>query len=143
MRGTEMKEAYENKGTERRMDLGDLRRREILRSQKARRRRERLVKKAVLICAFACAVIFVFGRCALHGKAEAEKQHKFKYYTSVQLSYGETLWSLSEKYMDEEIYTNASYIEEVKSINHIHDEDDVMAGKMLIVPYYSTEYIAN
>jgi len=143
MKRSEMNGSNEIERMPRRMDLGDLRRREILRSQKARRRRERLVKKAVLICVFACALIFVFGKFALHGKAEAEKQHKFKYYTSVQLSYGETLWSLSEKYMDEELYTNASYIEEVKSINHIHDEDDVMAGKMLIVPYYSTEYIAN
>lgn len=125
------------------MDQGELRRRQILNGQKARRRRERIAKRVAMFAAVLCVIVFVFGRFALNGKAEAEKVHKFKYYTSVQLQYGESLWSLSEKYMDDELYTNASYIEEVKSINHIHDEDEVMAGKMLIVPYYSTEYIAN
>jgi hypothetical protein len=68
---------------------------------------------------------------------------KYKYYTSVQLEYGDTLWKVADRYMDSEFYNHISYIEEVKSINHIHDENEVMAGKMLIIPYYSTDYIAN
>ena len=45
--------------------------------------------------------------------------------------------------MDKEMNTRTSFIAEVKSINHISDENEIIAGKLLIVPYYSTEYIAD
>ncbi len=79
----------------------------------------------------------------LHSSADSEKEHKFKYYTSVVIEEGDTLWSIADQYMDREIQGKAAYIDEVKSINHIRDGNRIIAGQMLIVPYYSTEYIAD
>lgn len=79
----------------------------------------------------------------LHSNADSEKEHKFKYYTSVVIEEGDTLWSIADQYMDKEIQGKIAYIDEVKSINHIHDGNRIIAGQMLIVPYYSTEYIAD
>lgn len=95
-----------------------------------------LLIKGVILC-----FVLVMMLCALslHGKASA-KTEKYKYYTSITISYGDTLWSIAEEYMDKDFYTKKSYIQEVKSINHLHD-DIIKEGKMLIIPYYSSEYL--
>ena len=76
-------------------------------------------------------------------QAQGNDEQKFKYYTSVRLNYGDTLWSIADQYMDEEYYDHFTYIAEVKSINHIQNGDEVMEGKTIIIPYYSTEYRAD
>jgi len=50
-----------------------------------------------------------------------------------------TLWGVSQKYISDE-YTNIrAYMEEVKSINHLPD-DQLIYGTTICVPYYSDEY---
>lgn len=89
-----------------------------------------------------CTLIFgilTFG--VLHSSAGSEQEHHFKYYTSIVIEEGDTLWSIADQYMDRNVQGKIAYIDEVKSINHIHDGDRITVGQMLIVPYYSTEYI--
>ena len=63
-------------------------------------------------------------------------------YTQVTFAYGETLWDLSEDYIDYEEYKDKKeYIEEVQSINHLAEEDSIRAGQTLIVPYYSYDFV--
>ena len=58
------------------------------------------------------------------------------------LAYGETLWDLSEDYIDYEEYKDKKeYIDEVQSINHLAEEDSIRTGQTLIVPYYSYEFV--
>lgn len=118
-------------------------RRMIFARQKARQRREARLRFALSILGVLAIFAITIGALSVKGKAQSENGQKYKYYTSVQLEYGDTLWAVADRYMDSEFYNHVSYIEEVKSINHIHDEDDVKAGKMLIIPYYSTDYIAD
>lgn len=74
--------------------------------------------------------------------SSGEEQLKFKYYTQVTVAYGETLWDLSENYIDYEEYKDKNeYIEEVQSINHLAEEDSIRAGQTLIVPYYSYDFV--
>ena len=81
--------------------------------------------------------------CAVSYRAiDSNANTGFKYYTSVTVGAGESLWELAGEYMDSEHYdSRKSYIEEVCSINHLTDENSVTAGQMLILPYYSSEYI--
>lgn len=66
----------------------------------------------------------------------------FKYYTSVTVESGMTLWGLADEYIDYNYYKDRdSYIAEVKSINHLDDNGSLIAGQMLVLPYYSNEYI--
>ena len=118
-------------------------RRMIFARQKARQRREARMRVAFSILGVLIVFAMTIGAFSIKGKAQGEHGQKYKYYTSVQLEYGDTLWKVADQYMDSEYYNHVSYIEEVKSINHIHDEDDVKAGKMLIIPYYSTDFIAD
>lgn len=65
---------------------------------------------------------------------------QYKYYKSVVLAYGDTLWSVAEEYADVHYEDAEDYINEVMKINHLKSED-VDAGQYLIVPYYSKEFI--
>lgn len=65
----------------------------------------------------------------------------YKYFTSVQIQAGDTLWSLADRYADEMHYASQEqYITEVMEINHLTDEA-IYAGNYLIVPYYSAEFM--
>ncbi len=128
---------------------GDLNARRLRSSAKQaagrRRKGRRAVQRRSLLFLLTLCVVAVFFLTAgvLHSRAGSEQEHKFKYYTSVVIEEGDTLWSIADQYMDKSIQSKVAYINEVKSINHIHDGDCILAGKMLIVPYYSTEYIAD
>ena len=84
---------------------------------------------------FLCGVYRVPGKLG-------EDQLNSKYYTQVTVAYGETLWDLSDDYIDYDEYKNKKeYIAEVQSINHLAEEDSIRAGQTLIVPYYSYDFV--
>lgn len=64
----------------------------------------------------------------------------FKYYSSIMVNYGDSLWSIADTYCDEHYESKADYIAEVVHINHLLD-DKITAGQYLIIPYYSDEFI--
>ncbi|MED9903347.1 MAG: LysM peptidoglycan-binding domain-containing protein [Lachnospiraceae bacterium] len=63
----------------------------------------------------------------------------YKYYTSIEVAYGESLWSIAEEYAGEEYVSVSDYIYEVMEINHLQEEN-IIAGQYLVVPYYSTVF---
>ena len=86
------------------------------------RRRRQLQRRIVTMLATICVIAF----CAVsyHGirslASSGEDQLKFKYYTQVTVAYGETLWDLSDDYIDYDEYKDKKeYIAEVQSINHL------------------------
>ncbi len=95
---------------------------------------------------------FVFGLCGtllasvilgfvLFGTIRTEaapSEETYKYYTSVSIQAGDTIWSIAKSYRTAECGDLDDYIEEICSLNHISG-DDIHAGQYLTVPYYSTE----
>jgi len=121
----------------------EMKREQIFRNQRLRNKRVQEKRIIFMICTVFCVLAVILGAFSLKGKAEGDDQQTFKYYTSVRLNYGDTLWTMADRFMDQEHYTRASYINEVKSINHIHDENELQAGMTLIVPYYSGEWLSD
>ena len=66
----------------------------------------------------------------------------YKYYTNVKIGVGDSLWGYAEQYRSPEGMSHEDYIQEVKSINHLADES-LVAGRSIILPYYSTEYVCS
>lgn len=93
-----------------------------------------------LLSLFLISFLFI-GVFAVHSKAssKADRSQKYKYYTQICIEYGDSLWSIADQYMDRSVYNRASYIAEIKSINHIEDNNLIQEGKKLIIPYYSDE----
>lgn len=93
---------------------------------------------AVMITTFCLILICSFSYNTIRSSAN----DGYKYYTSITVGVGESLWEISGNYMDEAHYdSKKDYIAEVCSINHLKEADDITAGQTLIVPYYSSEYI--
>ena len=116
-----------------------------LRAYKRRMRRQREIRRKcftflMTIClVIICAVSYHSISISAHSDQE---DINFKYYTSIHVAYGETLWDIADNYIDYNEYKDKnSYIAEVRSINHLEDESDIRAGQRLIVPYYSTEFM--
>lgn len=64
---------------------------------------------------------------------------RYKYYTSIYIEEGDSLWSIAELYLYDGI-SIIDYIDELKRINSLENEN-IKAGCYLLVSYYSDEYI--
>lgn len=74
---------------------------------------------------------------------DMEHQPSYKYYKSIEISRGDTLWSIANDNFDSDHYKDTyEYVTEVKKLNSL-TSDDIIAGSYLIVPYYSPEFVSN
>ena len=62
-----------------------------------------------------------------------------KYYTSVIIEPGDTLWSIADEYYELGYDNHIDYIEEVLHINHLSASDYLISGEYIVIPYYSYE----
>ncbi len=104
-----------------------------------RRNCSMLIKSMIVLAVICIAVLFLFTKSAAVTANAEDRQERYKYYTSVYVDRDTTLWSVAETYLSDEYTDIYSYIEEVKSINHLTD-DTLMYGTVISVPYYSDEY---
>ena len=90
----------------------------------------------------AVIAIFTFSYHSLVSSANTgSDQVSYKYFTSIQVESGDTLWSIAEEYADQEHYSSyKEYINEVKRMNKMKD-DSIVSGQYLIIPYYSNEFV--
>lgn len=66
-------------------------------------------------------------------------QPVYKYYTGLEVKCGDTLWSIANRYADEEYISVQDYIEELKYINNM-TSDKLVEGHYLTIAYFSSEY---
>ncbi len=66
---------------------------------------------------------------------EDEVSSKCKYYTCIEVSSGDSLWSIAERYMDDHDGSIYDYINELKAINDL-ESSNIHVGQYLTVPYY-------
>ena len=107
---------------------------------KIRRQREirkKMIRLAVTICVILMLVIS-YHSIISHAENDTENVF-FKYYTEIEVAYGDSLWTIAQEYADEHYSSKLAYMNELKSINHISG-DVIKEGQTLIVPYYSIEY---
>jgi LysM repeat protein len=70
-------------------------------------------------------------------KSEAENSKEiYKYYTSIQVESGDTLWSIADKYASSEYSDRDTYMKELLALNHLSDTT-IHSGQYLTVAYYS------
>ena len=123
------------------MDTAYMADREI-RIAENKKNRMQIVRKQQMILAIVIAVVLattIFLGAAFVTNAQSEGG-SYKYYTSVTVSYGDTLTDIAQKYITKEYKDTEAYIREVCAINHLESEDSLLAGTDIIVPYYSEEF---
>ncbi len=77
-----------------------------------------------------------FGHTLLNAHAEEKRvQPLNRYYTSIQLRQGDSLWDIAGKYARETDYSVKEYVEELKRINGLKGED-IHSGEFLTIVYF-------
>ena len=106
-------------------------------------RRQRQLRRNILMMCFTLILIATLsiGGFALGAKAQdKEEVILYKYYTNVEVQYGESLDTIAEQYFCEEKYKNMKeYISDIMMVNGMYDEE-ILPGSYLIVPYYSEDF---
>ena len=68
-----------------------------------------------------------------------DSQTVYKYYSSIQIQPGDTLWDIAEETMTSEYDSTAEYVEVLKEMNGL-TSDHIEAGNYLTVAYNDTVY---
>lgn len=113
-----------------------------IRNNKLKRKRQlqnNIMKFVLTIILISCLSVCLF---SFKTKAQSDDAEiSYKYYKSVSVSAGDTLWDYAVKYADEAFYDSyETYITEVMNINALSD-DSIKSGQSIIIPYYSNEFI--
>jgi hypothetical protein len=109
------------------------------------RRRQRIVRRQYTALAIIAAIV-IFTLCfsfstILSGAEGEDHVTNFKYYKTVTIHTGDSVWSIANDNYDEDRYKSVNdYIREIYSINGLDTASVLNAGESLIIPYYSTEY---
>ena len=120
--------------TSSRMHSGD-----VSRNRRIVVRRQKIALVSVAFIALA-TIICIFLSGAVRTQA-APSEISCKYYTSIEVQSGDTLWSIASDHITEEYRDMNAYIDEVCSINKI-SQNEIHAGQYLTIPYYSSIAIA-
>lgn len=73
-------------------------------------------------------------------KEEGTGHHvQYKYYKSIAIQNGDTLWEIANEYKTEKYESTEEYVEELKQINAL-DSDVIHEDRRLLVVYYDSEW---
>ena len=111
-----------------------------------RQKRQQQVKRNIMTLIISALAIISLSILLISFSAEAndmEHQPSYKYFKSVEVAKGDTLWSIAKDNIDYEYYKNTyDYVNEVKRMNSL-TSDRIVAGSYIIVPYYSSEFVSD
>ena len=108
------------------------------------KRREQERKTKIRLFAILAIILIIsatiFSTTIILADTEKNNTEYYKYFKSIEIEEGDTLWSIAEEYMTTEHYGSVNeYIKEIKDTNGL-SSDTIKAGQNLIITYYSTEY---
>ena len=106
------------------------------------RKRQRQVFMKKLILGFAgCALVLALSVILSNGFVDAhgnstESPVRHKYYKSIEIASGDTLWDIAKEYMNEDYDSIYAYIDELKYINGL-TSDGIQEGNRFACRLYS------
>lgn len=112
-----------------------------LRQQQMRSRRR--IRRLFTLSFFSILLILTLSiGCFRIWSQAREKQEStlYKYYTRIEIQYGDTLWDIAFRYYDDSYESYDAYIKEVMLVNRM-TEPDISAGSYLVIPYHSSEFL--
>lgn len=89
---------------------------------------------AVITVFVSLAVAGLISVCGTTSASAAPEHEPVRYYTSIHIEQGDTLWDIAQQYKLETESTQ-DYIDEVMEMNQL-SSDQITAGKSLMIYYY-------
>ena len=110
----------------------------------SKRRREVRINKILVmltVCLFVMGLSIFFGNSLVDAHDNSEDTPvQYKYYRSIEIESGDTLWSIAEEYADEHYDSIYDYIYEIKDMNGLIS-DDIQSGQYLTIAYYDKDIL--
>ncbi|SDB09335.1 cell division suppressor protein YneA [Eubacterium oxidoreducens] len=97
--------------------------------------RSHFIKFVLLICLLIGILLIGFRAVSVTAGHTEVFDSQEKYYTSIIVTSGDTLWTIADEYMGNHYDQASDYIEEVVSINQLQS-DTIHAGESLVIPYF-------
>lgn len=98
----------------------------------------RMKMKFAVILGIVFMLSIVFFSVIVSAKEKAPEAPQYKYYTSIQIDQGDTLWTIAEEYCYDSSQLK-DYVREIKEINNLKS-NEIHAGNYLTIVYYSDMY---
>ena len=117
---------------------------ERARIKRANARRRKQVVKCRMVLLLATVFVITLGSIVCgsifsSAQEESTDAHQYKYFKSIEIQSGDSLWSIAEEYCDEAYDGDIrEYIAEIKELNSL-TSDHIHAGRKLLVIYYDSE----
>ena len=115
-------------------------------SQKAneslnRRAHKVMIQKRVIALAgiLIVSLLILLGSSIRTFASSRNNEPLHKYYTSVRIENGDSLWSLADQYTVDGVYDRDDFIEETCSLNQLTDQNELHTGDYIVVGYYSAD----
>lgn len=102
-------------------------------------KRMKMQKRQILAALLTLCLIIVlsFAVSGFSSNAKTETDDEIcKYYKSIMIERGDTLWSIALQNMHSDDGDIISYIEEVMRMNNLQN-DNITEGMYLVIPYFS------
>lgn len=124
------------------MNHTDYTARALINRQKRQRQLRYHFMAAILSLVLILAISILFISFSTEAN-DMEHQPSYKYYKSIKISKGDTLWSIANDHYDSDHYKDINaYVAEVKKLNSL-TSDNIVAGNYVIVPYYASEFVSD
>lgn len=117
------------------MNKQEIKTRKKNRGQAARKRM--LILLATMLMITIGSVIFGSSFTSAQAQ-ETKSEPTYKYYTSIVIEKGDSLWSIAQEYITSDYDNIQEYIEELIQLNSLTSET-IHEGQHLLVAYYDTE----
>ena len=111
-----------------------------IRNHKRAIRRKREIRRNIFMVVAGISLILILSflhKSVVTNASVLTTKTYCKYYESIMIEEGDTLWAFANEFSDELHYDNIfEYIEEVCFINHIDSNENLVAGNYIVLPYY-------
>lgn len=110
-----------------------------------KQRRVRVVAKRRMFLLLAMILFItigsvIFGSIFSSAQANAEESGiEYKYYKSIVIKDGDTLWSIAKEYETDAYKSTQEYINELVALNNL-TSDEIQEGQHLMIAYYDTQF---
>lgn len=109
------------------------------RNSKNRRKKSTFISGIVsLLLVITCSCFFGSFFSSAHDEHSLKDTPKMKYYKSIEIKKGDSLWKIAEENMSDEYNSIFEYLDELISINNIDaaSENYIQEGNYLTIAYY-------
>ena len=113
------------------------------RANESLRKRETVVRRQKKLLAITVLIVVTLGillgtsmNALASSKADVASYNK--YYTSIRIEAGDTLWTIADEYISDLNIDKQEYIAEICAINDIC-ENEIHAGDYVVIAYYSQD----